>query len=184
MSQITKVLTSSGPIPGNIPTQFTTDNSTVAIPSSNNINVFTPGNGTQGIATSASGSTITITLTDTTLSGTAQTVNASTANISVSVPVATSDSVVNIRANITGYAKTAGLAVGGELIGAVKNVAGVLTVVQEPEITQNNDALLAAWAATFVVSGTNAFIRVTGVLGYTMNWTAIIDYVTATEAQA
>jgi len=64
MSQIYKPLTSTGPIPPNIPTQFTTDDMTVAVPALNNINVFTPGNGTDGIATSASGSTITITLTE------------------------------------------------------------------------------------------------------------------------
>ena len=183
MSQIYKS-SSSGPIPPTIPTQFTTDNGSIATPAANNINVYTPGNGTQGIATSASGSTITITLTDTTLTGTAQTTNNSTANINVNIPVSTSNSVVNIRANIAGYAKSSGIAVGGELIGAVRNVGGTLTVITETDLTKNNDTALSGWSATLTTSGTNALVQVQGVNTYTINWTAIIDYVTATEAQA
>ena len=55
MSQITKTLTSGGPIPPTIPTQFTTDNG-IAVPAANNLNVF----GGIGITTDGSGSTITI----------------------------------------------------------------------------------------------------------------------------
>lgn len=55
--------TTAGSLPPSVPTQFTTDDASVAIPSGNNINIFTSGNGTDGIMTSASGSTITITLT-------------------------------------------------------------------------------------------------------------------------
>jgi hypothetical protein len=57
MSQIYKPLTSSGPIPPIIPTQFTTD-SGIAVPAANNLNVF----GGTGATTSGSGSTITITV--------------------------------------------------------------------------------------------------------------------------
>ena len=48
MSQITKVLTSSGPIPGNIPTSFLLDDGNSAVPAANVIIV----NGDTGIETS------------------------------------------------------------------------------------------------------------------------------------
>jgi hypothetical protein len=55
LSQITKVLTSSGPIPPNIPTSFQTD-SGIATPSGNIINVL----GGTGATTTGSGNTITV----------------------------------------------------------------------------------------------------------------------------
>jgi len=181
MSQVFLGMSSSGT--PQIPTSFVTDSGT-AVPAANVLNVVTPGSGTQGIMTSGAGNTVTITLTDTTVTGTAQTVNAGTANISVNIPVATSNSVVSIRANLAGYAKTSGLAIGGELIGAVRNVGGVLTVIGTPDLTRNNDGALATWNATLVTSGTNAQVQVQGVNTFTINWTAIIDSVTATQAQA
>jgi len=57
MSQIIKVSSGSGPLPPDVPTQFTTDDG-VAIPALNNLNVF----GGLGATTSGSGSTITITV--------------------------------------------------------------------------------------------------------------------------
>ncbi len=50
MSQITKTLTSGGPIPPNIPTQFTTDTGIPVIPQANNVNVF-GGSGVQTVGT-------------------------------------------------------------------------------------------------------------------------------------
>lgn len=181
MSQIYVPTTSSIP---SIPTSFVTDIGGPAVPVANVINIVTPGSGTQGISTTGSGNTITIALTDITLTGTAQTIGTSTANINVNVPLPVTNSAVSLRANISGYAKSSGLAVGGELIASMINVAGVLSVIGIPDLAKNNSVALAAWSATITSSGTNVIIQVTGVATYTINWTAIIDYVIATEAQA
>ncbi len=154
-----------------------TDSGT-AVPAANVLNVVTPGGGTQGIDTSGSGNTITITLTDKTLTGTATTVGATTANINVNIPIPT-NSATSIIVNVVGMDVADNTAVGGEMIGLVRNNAGVLTVVATADVTRNNDAALAAWNAGLVVSGTNALVQVTGVAGVTINWRAIIEIVTA-----
>jgi len=57
MSQITKAITSGGPIPPIIPTSFQTDNG-VAVPAANILNVL----GGSGATTSGSGNTVTVTV--------------------------------------------------------------------------------------------------------------------------
>jgi len=57
MSQAGDISSTAGPVPPSVPTQFTTDNG-VAVPVANNLNVF----GGDGISTSGSGSTITVTV--------------------------------------------------------------------------------------------------------------------------
>lgn len=177
MSQIYKSSGGGGPVPPTVATSYPTDSGT-AVPAANVLNVVTPGGGTQGIKTTGSGNTITITLTDTTYSGTAQTIGATTAVINANVPVpinSASSLIVNIVAIDAGNT----VALGGESIALVKNLGGVLTVVGSSDVTRNNDMTLAAWNVGLTTSGANVQVQVTGVAGFTLNWRVNIEVVNA-----
>lgn len=104
-----------------------------------------------------------------------------TQDINVNFPVP-NNSTVSIRGSIAGYSDN-DLGLGGEVIGSVRNVGGVLTKLGPADLVKNNDATLSAWSADVTFSGTNAVVRVTGVTGRTIKWTCAFDAVTALKTQ-
>lgn len=166
---------------GGSPVQTLTGNTGGAVPpTANNINVI----GANGILVTGSPgtSTLTITTVDVLLTGTATTTDGVTFvafTASANIPLPTSSTCVNIRANLAGMDVASNLAIGGELIGLAKNIGGVLTVVGIPDITKNNDIALSTWTASLGISGTNVQVTVRGVAGETINWRVIVDYVIA-----
>ena len=149
-------------------------------PSANNINVI--GSGAISVAGNAGTNTLTISLIDNLLTGTATTTDGTTYvsfSASANVPLPTPSTSVNIRANISGMDVANGLAVGGELIGLAKNIGGVISIVGIGDITRNNDPALSAWTAQLASSGTNVQLQVRGVAAHTILWRTIIDYIIA-----
>ena len=172
MSQIFKSVTASP----SVPTSFVTDSGT-ATPAANILNVVTPGGGTQGIATSGAGNTITITLNNTNYTGTATTVGLTSAILNVNVPIP-SNSATSFRVNIAGYDSANGLGIAGEILGGIKNVAGVLTVIAtHVDSTLNGDTPLNGVVLNLTTSGTNGQVQVTGVSGHTIDWRGTIEVV-------
>ena len=173
MSQIFKSAVGSTPT---IPTSFVTDSGT-AVPAANVLNVVTPGGGTEGIKTTGSGNTITITLTDTTYEGTVTTVGTTPGVLNVNIPIPT-NSASSMRVNLAGYDSTNMLGIAAEVLGGVKNVAGTVTVVAaHVDSTVNGDSTLNSCSFTFVASGTNAQVQITGVSAHTIDWKGIIEVV-------
>lgn len=172
MSQAGILNVTASNLPPSVATSYVT-NSGTAVPALNVLNVL----GSNGITTSGSGNTVTISLVSPQLIGTATTIGATTANINVSIPIP-ADSATSIIVNVAGKAVGVG-SCGGEMIGLVENNGGVVSIVATADVTRNNTNTLAAWNVSLVVSGTNALVHVTGVAGFTINWRAIIEDVSA-----
>jgi hypothetical protein len=166
---------------GGTPIQTLTGNTGGAIPpTGNNINIV--GTGAVSVAGNIGTSTLTISLIDTILTGTATTTDGATYvpfSASANIPLPTPSTSVSVRANVVGMDVASGTSVGGEIIGLAKNIAGVVTIVGVGDITRNNDPSLSAWTAQLGVSGTNVQVQVRGVAGEIINWRTIIDYTIA-----
>jgi hypothetical protein len=174
-------INSSGGGGGGSAVQTLTGNTGGAVPpTGNNINVL--GTGGITVAGNQGTSTLTISLIDNLLIGTATTTDGTTYvpfTASANIPLPTPSTCVSVRCNITGMDVANGLAIGGELIGLAKNVGGVVTIVGVGDITRNNDNALSSWTAELTVSGTNVQLAVRGVAAHTINWRTLIDYIIA-----
>lgn len=156
-----------------------TGNSGGAVPpTANNINIL--GTGSVSVSGNPGTSTLTISINDNIVTGTATTSDGTTYvsfTSSANIPLPTSSTCVSIRANLSGMDVANGLSIGGEIIGLAKNLAGVVSIVEPIDITQNNDTALSAWTAQLVASGTNVQVQVRGVAAHTIQWRIVIDYV-------
>ena len=183
MSQIYKPLTSAGPIPPNIPTQFTTDVGGPVVPVANNVNVFGLQNfisNDNGIRTEGIGATLFVELTNR-ISRNDTTTDLQTVNDTLFTP--TDDTAYMFKAYIVGYDTVGGFAAGGSIEGLFRKNAGVVTVVGSSDTLDENDAALEPpIAATsvdwnIVANGANLDVQFVGVLGATINWKCLFTYI-------
>ncbi len=167
----------SGSIPPDVPTSFVTDSGT-ATPAGNVINIVTPGGGTQGIETSAPGSSNIILITVTGATATATTIGATTATL-LTIPMAP-NSGMTLDVLICGFESTLPGVVGSSLTASFIRVgAGVPALVQLPDDQQNISASLSAVSYSIVGSGSDVLVTVTGQAGVTINWRGIARTVAA-----
>lgn len=181
MSQIYKSA-ASGPVPPAVPTQFTSDNGSVAVPVANNLNVFsrdTTANNNNGIQTVAdpNGTAnlyVEITnrnrVTSTTSDGAGQ-----TQTVTIFTPVVAS--AITFVVSVAGYDSANNEMTGGELVGIARRSAGGVTVVVGTNDTfTETDAGLVASDYDIVTNGTLIQIQFIGVAGRTINWSAVFIY--------
>ncbi len=173
MSQIYKAVT-SGVLPPDVPTTFQADSGT-ATPAANILNIVTPGGGTQGIITTGSGNTITITL-QSQIVGTGTTVGATTADLITVTP--TDLKSFSIQSLVAGYDTANDQMIGGELLGTGRK-NGTVTIVGTPDKTEEADAALSTGSYDLIASAGNFIVRVTGVAGRTIDWSARLNYVSS-----
>lgn len=182
MSQIFLPLSSSGPIPPTIPTQFTADDATVAIPAANNLNVFsrdTIANNSNGIQTTADPNasdnlyvelTNRIRVTATTSDGGGQ-----TQTVTIFTPQAST--AIEFGVSFVGYDAVNNEAAGGSMEGIAKRSSGGTTaVVGTNDTLDEADAGLIAVDWNIVTDGTLIQAQFVGIAGRSIAWSAIFVY--------
>jgi len=158
-----------------VATSYVTDAGT-AVPALNVLNVVTPGGGTTGIATSAAGNTITITLTDTSVSGTGQTIGAVTADV-ISFPLGAVPGTYTFDINVASFEPTTPAGAGYGIVASVRTTGAAAVLVPNQAIDELEEAALIAADAFVTVAANNMIVRVTGVAGLTVDWKATAEYV-------
>lgn len=114
--------------------------------------------------------TITINLMNT-ASGTGQTIGAVTDDV-ITFAMGASPRTCTFDIKIASFESTTPAGAGYNIFGAARTDGASATLVGTPDVVTNEEVALAAASADLVVSGNNAIIRVTGVAGLTINWTA------------
>lgn len=167
MSQIYKSAVGSTP---SIPTQFTADDSTVAVPAANNINLFSSdvtSYNANGIASTASGSTLTYRLTNR-IQGTTSTVGAVTGDV-ITFAMGSTPGTFRFDVQVCGFESTtpAGAGYGLEICARTTGASATLIDV---DVNPQEEGALSGCSCTAVVSANNLIVRVTGTAGLTLNW--------------
>lgn len=167
-------MSQSGPLSVTLPPgstlSFTTDSGS-ATPAANVIQVVTSGN---GISTSGSGNTITITLEDQSVSGTGQTIGFVNDDVITFDCGATPGTYMfDIKVSSFASSEPAG---GGYSIQCAVRTTGTACNVINQDLTAFEESALGGCTVEVVASGNNAIVRVLGANLLTINWSALATY--------
>lgn len=176
MSQIYKPLTSAGPIPPIIPTQFTADDSTVGIPIANNLNLLsndTTANNVNGIQTTtiANGSANHYTQLTNRIQGTVSTSGAVTSAIVTFTPTLVGTYAIEYR--IAAYNTTASLGAGYSVFGSARFDGVNSNLCGTADRIVNEEGTMTSANVTFTVSGANILLNGVGYAAQDINWSAV-----------
>lgn len=175
MSQIYKALTSSGPIPPEIPTSFVTDSGT-AVPAANVLDVFgnnTTINNSNGIQTTGATNVVTVRLTNRYTQPTT-TVGVATSTVTILSALAAGTYVFDM--SVGAYATSGGPAGNGyTIVGGVRSDGATATLLPN----QQKDSFEETTGANAVlgVSGNTITVTVTGVNGKNFDWLVTGTYI-------
>ena len=182
MSQIYKTLTSSGPIPPNIPTSFTTQNGT-ATPAANIliINGFdSTENNDNGIITkggvvgTGTSNEVDVVITNR-IQGAVTTADATPTTIITFPLTAIGNYAFDI--NISAYNTTDTTGASYSLFVGVKSVGGVATKLNLEDKIVNEEITMIPCNTSITASGNSVLVQVTGIAAKSINWNAVGTYV-------
>lgn len=176
MSQGGQINSAAGPVPPTVPTQFTLDSGSPAIPSGNNINVlgsFTSQNIFNGIDTenTAPGDdNIFITLSNR-VADSVTTVGAVTSAIATFTPLVIGTYAFEFR--IAAYNTTASLGAAYSVFGSARFDGVNSHLIDIVDKITNEEGAMSAANCSFTVSGANILINGIGYAAQTINWGAV-----------
>jgi len=173
MSHITMVGVGGTP---SVPTTFTADTGS-AVPAANNINFFTSQtaqNNDDGIRSSASGSTVTHTLTNR-ATGQVTTANATPTTI-VSFTFGAVTAGATFEGIVTALNNSTGDVASWRVFAAAKSNGVAATEVGLDINTNFKDASLLTATVTFTAVGNAVLISAVGIAATSINWDALITY--------
>lgn len=181
MSQITKVLTSGGPIPPIIATSYVTQDGT-AVPAANilivngfdssedNSNgIITKG----GVVGTGTANEVDVVLTNRgVVTGT--TTGAATTTVSLFTP--TNGTAITYKVYITGRETTSGDCAGGSIEGLARKNGGAVTVVGDSDTLDEEDVSLIGVDWNVVASGADLAVQFIGIAATVINWKCTFTY--------
>lgn len=186
MSQIIKTLTSGGPIPPTIPTSFVTDNGT-AVPAANVLIVHgnqSTENNTNGIIAkggvvgTGTSNEVDVVLTNRAVA-TATTSDGGGQTQTVVLFTPSTATSLSFRMLVTGYDSVNNIAIGGEQIGLVRTLGGVVTIVGTNDTFDESDAALNTADWNVVSTSPSLSMQFVGVAGHSITWRALFEYTQA-----
>lgn len=183
MSQIYKMLTSAGPTPPAIPTEFTTNNG-IAVPAANNLNVFgrsSTEDNDEGITTQADPAlspNLYIELTNR-IHGSDETTDATPFAL-ITFPM-TAEGTYIFDVKIAAFNNTDTLGAGYNVFGTCRSNGTDSFLVGTPDKIINEEGAMSACNVNLVVGGAgdvNATIQVIGLAGKSIEWCGVGYYCT------
>lgn len=181
MSQAGIINTSSGPVPPTVATTYVTDVNSPAIPAANILNVLgndTTANNANGLQTdgSSGSNTLTVQLTNR-LQGTTSTVGLTNSDI-ITFSLGATPAAFKFHFEVTAFESTTPAGLGYSIEASARTTGAAATIISTPDADEDEDVVLeneADWSV--VASGNNVILRVTGVTGFTLNWSAVGYYI-------
>lgn len=171
----------AGSLPPSVPLQFSADNTVagapVAVPVANNLNILandTTANNDNGIQTVASGSTITIQLTNRVTA--AITTTDATPTTLASLSLGGTPGTIYVSGDLVAYGVTDAAGAAYTFAGAAvtNGSAGTEIAVENKDVFEQ--VAMAAADFDLGISGNSAFITVTGIAGKTIKWSCLFTY--------
>lgn len=177
MSQAGLVAITAAVIPPTVPEQFTADDATVAVPAASNINIFTndtTANNDNGIRSTASGSTVTIQLTNR-QTGTVTTADATPTTL-LTFPLGAVAGVYYFEGNIVAFDTTDVAGGAYTFVSGFRTTGAAATEISTEFKDVFEEAAMATADFSIAASANNFVLTVTGIAAKTIDWNAYLTY--------